>query len=387
MLKLAFVLEILPPNSSPNRRLTSATSSRQKEKLNQTVTALCEFDRRSLHRTGTDETIHYIHQKLAKLGLSPKILNSYKSFGTSHINEVIENIISNKSAAQDISRADLRDILSELDQKESFTPKSISAEIGDPDGKKIIICAHYDTDLFVPRGAGADDNASGVAVLLELAKRLKAQEKLFEERGLNIEFIFFGSEEMPFSLQGSGSYVGKLNREEALNIGLVINLDMLGYFDDKAIRKAKYTLKPLSKSDGSSYAKMLRRVQRYLPKYENFYLIDSDPRSWINKSGQGLQMELIENGLKTKEISPKLMRYRIQERVERETYHNGNSDHISFQVKYIPTLCVNDNPIRNPNYHQDSDTPETLDYGRMTQLLFGLESYLIKEAKKRPQIN
>jgi len=81
--------------------------------------------------------------------------------------------------------------------------------------QEIIVGAHYDS---VRRGEGADDNASGVAVLLELAMHLQAVETPY-----TVRFISFGAEE--YGLEGSSHYVSQLSSEEIDAIIGMINLD------------------------------------------------------------------------------------------------------------------------------------------------------------------
>lgn len=84
--------------------------------------------------------------------------------------------------------------------------------------RTLILSAHYDTNK---NSIGAVDNASGVAVLLEIAKQLKNINTPF-----NIKYIFFSAEEL--SCYGSRYYVSKLTNEEKMNIIGCINIDMVG---------------------------------------------------------------------------------------------------------------------------------------------------------------
>ena len=81
----------------------------------------------------------------------------------------------------------------------------------------IIIGAHYDT---VSVGQGADDNASGVAIMLEAAERLQAVETPY-----TIKFIAFGAEEI--GLVGSTYYVSQMSEVEIVNSVVMVNLDSL----------------------------------------------------------------------------------------------------------------------------------------------------------------
>jgi Zn-dependent M28 family amino/carboxypeptidase len=92
--------------------------------------------------------------------------------------------------------------------------------------KYIIICAHYDTilkenlDDSVSRAPGADDNASGVVALLEIARIISS---LNLEK--NVQFAFFSGEEQ--GLWGSMHYAQQI-KENNTDLHLLINMDMCG---------------------------------------------------------------------------------------------------------------------------------------------------------------
>lgn len=139
-------------------------------------------------------------------------------------------------------KAEGKEIESEFSIKTRYRPNSILRNvIATKHGKKtkeIIICAHYDS---TPNSPGANDNASGILVLLELARRLK--EKVFNH---TIRFISFDAEE--WNKQGAYMYVEKRRqvigkskshlhtktsrylkkKTELDNIGVVINIDTVG---------------------------------------------------------------------------------------------------------------------------------------------------------------
>ncbi len=83
--------------------------------------------------------------------------------------------------------------------------------------QEIIVGAHYDS---VKVGQGADDNASGLGVILEVADRIKDRETPY-----SIRFILFGAEEA--GLQGSKYYVSQMTQEQGQNTIAMINLDSL----------------------------------------------------------------------------------------------------------------------------------------------------------------
>lgn len=87
--------------------------------------------------------------------------------------------------------------------------------------KIVIAGAHYDS---VTAGKGADDNASGVAVMLEAAERLKN-----EKTPYTIKFVAFGAEEIGY--EGSKYYVSQMKYEDIVNTVAMINLDSLAAGD------------------------------------------------------------------------------------------------------------------------------------------------------------
>lgn len=87
----------------------------------------------------------------------------------------------------------------------------------------IIICAHYDS---TKDSVGANDNASGVSVVLETARLLKNVSSDYE-----LKFIFFGSEEVGGGL-GSRHYINELTPDDKKNIKAVINIDSIAQKGD-----------------------------------------------------------------------------------------------------------------------------------------------------------
>lgn len=85
----------------------------------------------------------------------------------------------------------------------------------------VIVGAHYDS---VNAAKGVDDNGSGVAVVLEVAQRMKAV-----ETPNTIEFVFFGAEEV--DIIGSAAYVNKMTPEQIKSTVLMVNFDSLAAGD------------------------------------------------------------------------------------------------------------------------------------------------------------
>ena len=106
--------------------------------------------------------------------------------------------------------------------------------IGRPPGRpcRIVIGGHYDS---VPAGPGANDNASGTAVVIEMARAMAA-DNVFDDAC----FVLFGSEEI--GLIGSANYVASLTQDERDAIGAMLNFDMLSVGDGWPLGGSKSVL-------------------------------------------------------------------------------------------------------------------------------------------------
>lgn len=209
----------------------------------------------------------------------------------------------------------------------------------------VIVGAHYDT-CFNP---GADDNASAVAGLLELARQLQEQ-----QTKRTIRFIAFVNEEPPFfktEQMGSRVYsrqIKQLNED----IKAVVILEMIGY----------YSQKPHS--------------QRYPPLFGFFYPNKANFIGVVgNFSSRWLVRQLV-RGFKQKSSFP-------IEAVTTFAFVPGVdfSDHWSFWQEGYPAVMVTDTAFyRNPYYHSAADTYQTLDYENMAAVLTGLSTALLELA-------
>ena len=102
--------------------------------------------------------------------------------------------------------------------EELLSSRNVVAEKAGPGNAVVVLGAHYDT---VPNIAGANDNASGTAVLLTVAAELAEEELPF-----TVRFIAFGSEEL--GLRGSRHYVASLTGTALESIRAMFNFDALG---------------------------------------------------------------------------------------------------------------------------------------------------------------
>lgn len=201
----------------------------------------------------------------------------------------------------------------------------------------ILIAAHYDA---VPGTPGADDNATGVAVLLEFAR-------IFAKKPIKypIRLVAFDMEES--GLLGSADYVALLRREKQ-KLRLMMSLEMLGYCD--------------SNPGSQVYPSPL---ERFYPNRGDFIALVGNLRTLgdlfrlrnsIRKSGTPSEFLPVPNNGK---VVPATRR----------------SDHAPFWDAGYPAMMVTDTSfMRNPHYHKRSDKIETLDLDFLTGVCRGLEA-------------
>lgn len=205
--------------------------------------------------------------------------------------------------------------------------------------KIIVVCAHYDSVVGSP---GADDNASGVAGLLELARLLSK-----EELKKTVKFIAFTNEEPPFYLtkdMGSFHYAQEAKRKSE-DIEAVFCLESIGYYSDKR------------KSQGYPFGLSL-----FYPDRANFIAVAGNLTSCFLvkrivkdfRKHSGFSIEYL--------VAPIFLAPAI-----------SFSDHASFwKFGYRATMITDTAFYRNSYYHTGQDTPEKLNYEYMAQVIDGL---------------
>jgi hypothetical protein len=203
----------------------------------------------------------------------------------------------------------------------------------------IVVGAHYDS---VPGSPGANDNASGVAVLLELAR-------LLGDSG-GIRFVAFANEEMPYFMSremGSFFSAGQA-RSRGEKLRAMLSLEMLGYYRD---------------APGS---------QHYPFPLSFFYPDRADFIAFVGDLGSRSLIRKMISVFRRHAAFP-------SEGVSAPGFIPGVtwSDHWSYRSHGFPAIMVTDTAFyRYPHYHLPSDTPEKLDYERMARVTLGLSSML-----------
>jgi Zn-dependent M28 family amino/carboxypeptidase len=202
----------------------------------------------------------------------------------------------------------------------------------------VIFGGHYDSVVGTP---GANDNGSGVAATLELARMA---------RGLNpsrtMRFVFFVNEEPPyFQSDAMGSVVyARRCREQKENVIAMFSLETMGYYSDQ----------PNSQQYPSELAAMY-------PTTGNFIAFAS------NVGSAALLRHSVESFRKSTTLP-------AEGGAAPESIPGvGWSDHWSFWKQGYPAVMVTDTaPYRYPHYHASTDTPDKLDYDRLARCVTGL---------------
>lgn len=207
----------------------------------------------------------------------------------------------------------------------------------------IVVGAHYDTVWMSP---GADDNASGVAVLIEIARRLQTM-----QLARTIRFVAFANEENPYYFTDNmGSlFHAKRASERGDKITAMLSLEMLGYF---------------SNEPGS---------QTYPSPFSWFY---PDKANFIAFVSNFNSRKLLKNSIAIFRESQSFPSEGLTAPVAliRDV---RRSDHASFWRYGYPAFMVTDTAAyRNRAYHNINDVPDSLDYGAMAQITTGLLSVL-----------
>lgn len=188
-----------------------------KDSIYTNLKSFSDFGTKSVGTSGNTSTRNWIINKLSDYGYSYSLQNFSVSNNTGY------NIIIDKNG-------------------------SISSN------KYIIICGHYDS---VTRGSGANDNGSGVSVMIEILRLIK--DKQFEK---NLRFIFFDAEEN--GLIGSYAYADKIVADNE-TVEFVLNLDMIG--GHKNMNHSKIVCEEdqngINASDSLSHAYNLRLVDAF----------------------------------------------------------------------------------------------------------------------------
>lgn len=231
---------------------------------------------------------------------------------------------------------------------------NIIARFGPATGALLVIGAHYDSEGDANEGAknpqgyssqthtpGADDNASGVAGLIELARLLSRNPPVRP-----VELVAYALEEPPhFGTDDMGSVRHARSLSAAgREVRLMLSLEMIGYFSDAAHSQNATPGLTLLYPDSGNFIGLVGRFES-LPAIRRV------------KSIMSGATDLAVLSVNAPTILPGI----------------DFSDHRSYWAAGYPALMVTDTAFyRNPNYHQAGDTWEKLDYQRMAKVVQGV---------------
>ncbi|MFA9477719.1 M28 family peptidase [Phycisphaerales bacterium AB-hyl4] len=229
--------------------------------------------------------------------------------------------------------------------------ENIIAEVPGTDTPEriVVVAAHYDT---VPGSPGANDNASGVAALIELARH-------FQDRPqpVTLRFISFVNEEPPFFQtedMGSYQYARDMARRGD-DIIAMMSMDGIGYYDESASSQ-QYPVGAIgwvypSEGDFLAFVGRTRDAGLVREAVGAFRASAAFP-------SQGAALPGAIAGV-------------------------GWSDHWAFWQHGYPGFMVTDTlPFRDPHYHGPGDTAERLDYNRMARVVTGLAGVVEAMARR-----
>lgn len=218
---------------------------------------------------------------------------------------------------------------------------NIVGSFGPEVGPRVVVGAHYDACEALP---AADDNASGVAALLELGRRLGKEPS--EGR---VDLVAFSLEEPPFFRtphMGSAQHAASLEAAGA-EVRAMVSLEMIGHFEDAAgsQRYPSALLGALYPDRGDFIAvvgrlgdlRLVRAVKGALRRATPLPVVSINAPRWI----PGVDF----------------------------------SDHHPYWDRGFPAVMVTDTAFnRNLDYHTERDTPGRLDYVRMARVVQGVEA-------------
>ena len=227
--------------------------------------------------------------------------------------------------------------------------RNIEVEVRGTGEESIVVGAHYDSVAGAP---GANDNGSGVAATLELARRLRGTAP-----ARTLRFVFFVNEEPPFFQgmdMGSRRYAIRA-RERNERIAAMFSLETIGWYSEQP-GSQRYPF-PLS---------------LFYPSTGNFiaFVSNLSSRALLHESIASFrrQAKFASEGIAAPALIPGV----------------DWSDHASFWEQGYPALMVTDTALyRYPHYHSAADTPDKVDYERLARVVAGLEQILRELAQIR----
>ncbi|MBF9222842.1 M28 family peptidase [Hymenobacter ruricola] len=225
--------------------------------------------------------------------------------------------------------------------------RNIITSFGPAEAARIVIGAHYDVCGDQP---GADDNASAVAGLLETARLVHQNQPPLKYR---LDFVAYPNEEPPYfatDYMGSAVHAKSLHAAN-VQVRAMLCYEMIGYFSDQ----------PNSQSFPNE------ALAKLYPSTGNFIVV-------VGKTGQEKFTQQVQSLMQPHAGRLDVQRINLPESMGLA----GLSDHRNYWRHGYDAVMINDTSfLRNPNYHQKTDTIDTLDFPRMAQVVNGVYGALL----------
>lgn len=240
-------------------------------------------------------------------------------------------------------------------QVQEATYKNIVAHFGHEEGPLLVIGAHYDSHGDANEGAkyasgfspethtpGADDNASGIAGLIELARLLQQHPPPHP-----VDLVAYTLEEPPhFRTENMGSaWHARSLAAVSRDVSLMISLEMIGFYSD----------------DAGSQHYPVPGMELFYPDRGNFIAVVGRLGDFgVTRKVKALMSgatELPVYSINAPSLIPGI----------------DFSDHINYWYEGYPAMMITDTAFyRNRNYHRAGDTYDKLDYKHMTEVVQGI---------------
>jgi len=219
--------------------------------------------------------------------------------------------------------------------------KNVIASFNPEHSVRIVLGAHYDVCGEQP---GADDNASAVAGLLEVGRLI---DELKPTLNCRVDLVAFSLEEPPYfqtPLQGSAIHASSLAKAK-VKVKAMICLEMIGYFSDEP----------------NSQQFPIPQLAAMYPSVGNFIVV-------VGQMGEETLVQQVKTSMQ--EVAQiDVQSIAAPKSITGITF----SDHASYWDQGYPAVMINNTSFyRNPNYHEPTDTIDTLDFDKMTEVVRGV---------------
>jgi hypothetical protein len=225
--------------------------------------------------------------------------------------------------------------------------KNVIASFGPIIGKRIVVGAHYDVCGDQP---GADDNGTGVAAVLELARLFAGLKPKLKRR---IDLVAYSLEEVPYfrgPYMGSAIHAASLAKAK-VKIHVMISIDMIGYFSEtrKPHQLVSSFIKPGTIIPGNTTGilgkkgeeKITDAIKKHMTKNSNIAVL-------------ALNLPLGTTGM-------------------------DFSDHLNYWKHNYPAVMITNFMVcPNFNYHKPTDTIEKLNFEKIAEIVKGLYFALVE---------